>query len=281
MSFASPGPSLFSLSSPESYFLIFIAAYSNAMDKDIASRFMKPGKALAGYVDSFWMVENLSDEYKDIVIVPDGRVDLFFSYSGTEPYHVTLMGIESEPTQTKFPPKTVIYAVSFKLQGVEYILQTRIADIVDKGRFLPDDFWGITKDDINDFDHFCRKVTAKMEGLLPTNIDDRKQRLFDLIYSSSGSLTVKEISEKVYWSSRQINRYFTEWYGISLKAYCTILRFRASFQHIAEGKLFPEQNFADQAHFIKEVKKLSGVNPKELFKNPNDRFLQFSALKRD
>jgi AraC-like DNA-binding protein len=91
-------------------------------------------------------------------------------------------------------------------------------------------------------------------------------------------MTVKELSENVYWSSRQINRYFNDKFGISLKKFCTILRFKASFQHIKEGKLFPEQNFADQAHFIREVKKLTGFTPKELCKNQNDRFVQFSTL---
>jgi AraC-like DNA-binding protein len=99
-----------------------------------------------------------------------------------------------------------------------------------------------------------------------------------LIYSSNGSLSVKELSEKVNWSSRQINRYFNEQFGISLKTYCNILRFRASLPHIKKGKLFPELNFTDQNHFIKEIKKFSGVVPKELSKNQNDRFILLSAL---
>jgi AraC-like DNA-binding protein len=94
-------------------------------------------------------------------------------------------------------------------------------------------------------------------------------------------MTVTELSEKVSWSSRQINRYFNQQFGLSLKAYCGILRFRASFPNIKEGKLFPEQNFSDQSHFIKEVRKLAGVSPKELMKNKNDRFIQFSALTPD
>lgn len=75
-----------------------------------------------------------------------------------------------------------------------------------------------------------------------------------------------------------MNRYFNQTFGLSLKAYCNILRFRASIEHIKQGKLFPELNFSDQAHFIKEVKKLSGVVPKELSKNENDRFIQLSTL---
>ncbi len=77
----------------------------------------------------------------------------------------------------------------------------------------------------------------------------------------------------------QINRYFNQQFGISLKTYCNILRFGASFKHISEGKLFPEQNLADQNHFIKEIKKFAGVTPKVLSKNKDDRFVNISAIK--
>ncbi|MBU7570130.1 MAG: helix-turn-helix transcriptional regulator, partial [Flavobacterium sp.] len=119
-----------------------------------------------------------------------------------------------------------------------------------------------------------------IQSLIKTVPDNRKLRLFDQIYTSNGTLTVKELSEKAGWSSRQMNRYFSHQFGLPLKTYCNILRFRASFKHLKEGKLFPEQDFTDQAHFIRDVKKFSGVLPKELSQNKNDRFIQFSTLNK-
>jgi len=100
-----------------------------------------------------------------------------------------------------------------------------------------------------------------MLTLIKPNIDTRKKQLFDLIYASNGILTVTELSEKVFWSSRQINRYFNQTFGISLKTYCNIIRFKSSLPHIKKGIPFPELNFADQNHFIREIKKMSGVTP--------------------
>jgi AraC-like DNA-binding protein len=108
-------------------------------------------------------------------------------------------------------------------------------------------------------------------------MDPRKRKLFELIHLSNGTYTVNELSNSVFWNSRQINRYFTKTFGLQLKSYCNILRFKASMAHLNEGNLFPELNFTDQAHFIKQVKKLSSVIPKELAKNINDRFIQLSA----
>jgi len=245
---------------------------------DIEYKVIKPGPALSDFVESFWMLTNHTDEEKEVVILPDGRFDIFFSYSSTEPFHITLSGLGSEPTQSAIAPKVVMYAISFKLLAIDYILDTTISPLVDKVSYLPAGFWDITIDDLIDFDNFCHKVSIKMSGLLNEKVDGRKRKLFELIYSSQGDITVNEISETIHWSSRQINRYFNQWFGLSLKTYCNILRYRASFDQIKEGKLFPEHNFVDQAHFIKEVKKYSGVTPKELTKNKNDRFIQFSTL---
>jgi AraC-like DNA-binding protein len=237
-----------------------------------------PATPLADFVDSFWMLANPTDAQPDVIVVPDGRVDLFFSRSATEPYQVMLLGLESEAGSSAIPPQATIFAVSFKLLGVEYLLKKPINTLLDQVTFLPDDFWGISENDLNDFNLFCQKLTERLLTSLIIPADSRKVKLFRLIYTSNGSMTVNELSDAVGWSSRQINRYFQHWFGLSLKAYCNILRFRASFGHIKAGRLFPEQNFADQAHFIREVKKYAGVAPKVLHKNKNDRFIQFSSL---
>lgn len=246
------------------------------MENGFEYKRIKPDKSLADFVESFWLLENNGD--KDVIILPDGRIDLFFSKSATEPFHITLSGLETHPDNATLTAKMTMFAISFKLLATEYIFHNTISNLINSAHYLPNDFWDFCVSDLNDFDLFCKKASKKIQSLLPIEIDGRKQKLFDLIYSSNGAMPVNELSDKVSWSSRQINRYFNQQFGISLKAYCNILRFRASFSHIKNGKLFPQENFADQSHFIKEVKKLSGVSPKELKKNQNGRFIQFLTL---
>ena len=245
---------------------------------DIEYHYVKPDKSLFDFVESFWMLHNPTGSDKQVVILPDGRVDMFFTASETEPFHSTLLGIGTTPEQSIIKGKRTTFAISFKPLATEYLFKKSVSHLLNKGENLPDNFWSFSTIDLKDFDLFCQKATRHIKALLPQEIDSRKQKLFDLIYNSNGAFSVAELSEKTLWSSRQINRYFNHQYGISLKAYCNILRFRASFQQIKDGKLFPEQNFADQAHFIKEVKRLAGVNPKQLTQNQNDRFIQFSIL---
>lgn len=243
-------------------------------------KFIEPEESLADFVESIGVFHNPANEPRDVVVLPDGRIDLFFSRSATEPFHVTLMGLETEPEQRSVTPQTLNFAISFKPLAVEYILQTSIAEFLNSAQNYPNYFWGFNDTDLNDFDAFYKKISDKVKTLIPKEIDERKRKLFNLIYESKGEMTVQELSQNVSWSSRQINRYFNQYLGLSLKSYCNILRFRKSLEHVAKGKLFPELNFTDQNHFIKEIKKFSGVVPKELSKNKDDRFVLLSLLKR-
>lgn len=249
------------------------------MDNDLAYKLVKPDQSIADFVESFWYLRNHSDHDKETIGLPDGLVDLFLFKSAAQAFRVALIGIGTEPhTQGLIPANSLRFAISFKLPAIEHLFHQTISDIINSGRLLTDNFWEFNANDLDDFDAFCKKATQKIQSLIPKEIDSRKQKLFKLIYASKGAVTVKELSEKVFWSSRQINRYFNQQYGLSLKTYCKILRFRASLDHIVEGKLFPEGNFADQTHFIREIKKFSGVVPKELLKNKNDRFILLSAI---
>ncbi|SHG89644.1 helix-turn-helix domain-containing protein [Chryseobacterium vrystaatense] len=251
------------------------------MSNEFYCKFIKPDLSLDLFVENIGMFHNPTDESKEVVVMPDGRVDLFFIRSGPDdPFEVFLIGLETAPEQRSIAPGTMAFVISFRPLSVEYILQTSISDVLNTARTLPNDFWNLKTDDLKDLETFVKRVSEIITELIPETVDERKRKLFDLMYISNGEMSVKELSEQTGWSSRQINRYFNQQFGLSLKAYSNILRFRASLEHIVEGKLFPELNFTDQTHFIKEIKKFSGVVPKELSKNKNDRFILLSVLKQ-
>jgi len=243
------------------------------MGKAPIYRFAEPHPELRDFVFGFSALENLSG-FSQGIITPNGRIDLLFTKTAKNPCQTVLMGLETKPKPMPDFEITSFFAISFNPLALEYILHLTISDLVNSGMLLPEGFWGIEAEDLNDFDHFQEKVTSKILSLLPGQVDERKRRLFNLIFATNGELNVHDLTENVGWGERQINRYFNQQLGIALKTYCNILRFQASLSHIKEGRLYPELNFTDQSHFIKEIRKLSGVSPKELFKNENDRFLQ-------
>jgi AraC-like DNA-binding protein len=247
---------------------------------DFVHKIVKPSPALADYVEHFWMLVNNSEMAQEVSVLPDGKVDILFSYSATKPFQTTIISFDRTTRKVVIKPKSATFGISLKLLGVEYLLDKSISKSLNETQVISFELWDFKQVDLRDFESFHNKATSEITKLLNFNIDPRKQKLFELIYASNGSMTVKELSEKVFWTSRQINRYFNQNFGISLKSYCTILRFKASVIDIKDGKLYPQQNFADQAHFIKDINKFSGVAPKELSKNENDRFIQFSLLSK-
>ncbi|MFT3934046.1 MAG: AraC family transcriptional regulator [Chitinophagaceae bacterium] len=241
-------------------------------------KIVQPPAELSNFVESFWMLQNRTGKDQPVIILPDGRIDIFFSQSAAEPFHATLSGLDSQPGKTNIAAGTHTFAISFKLLAAEYVLKDSVAPLLNHAKHLPTGYWNISSADLKDFDLFCKKVSQQVKSFVNAEIDNRKIDLFNLIYTSKGEATVKEIADTCHWSSRQINRYFNQWFGMSLKTYCDIIRFRASFPHIHQGKLFPELNFTDQSHFIRQIKKYAGVLPKDLSTNKDDRFIQFSTL---
>lgn len=236
----------------------------------------QPHHSLSEFVERCWMVRNHFAQHQEIIIVPDGRIDLMFTIAEDGSLESNMIGIENEPTQHTIVPGAIFMGVGLKLLAVEYCLKHSIAPILGKMTQLTSLNPSITKQDLYDFNRFCQKMSATLQSLITTGVDTRKQILFHTLYDTHGSLKIQEYAEISCWTSRQINRYFSEWFGLSLKEYCNILRFRASLHHIKEGKFFPEQNYSDQPHFIREVKRFTGVTPKELFKRQSDRFIQVS-----
>ncbi len=238
-----------------------------------------PESSISHFVHSFWMLENKTGKDVLSTLLPNGMVDVTLIKMNAGNWQLLVRGIDTMPGKVTIARGTKMYSIGLKLLAVEYLLGDSVKDVLNIGKNISNDFWQFEDDDMKSLKNFCNKATQKIESVSTKSIDNRKKKLFDLIYSSHGSIPVKELSENVYWSSRQINRYFHQQFGISLKAYCSILRFGNSFKHISKGKLFPEHNFTDQNHFIKETKKYAGVTPKELSKNKDDRFIDITAIK--
>nr|WP_293843833.1 AraC family transcriptional regulator [uncultured Arsenicibacter sp.] len=246
------------------------------MTQDLDFLTRTPTPALADVVESFWMLTNRSADDKPVIILPDGRIDL--SFSSLQPTHFSLLGLESQPGKGLIRGHECMMAVSFRPLAIEYMFGKHTTLLTNTFYQIPLTDFDFRTDSISGFDMFVERFTEQLVRRLPADMDIRKKRLFDALFASGGSIRIAALAGQIGWSQRQINRYFTEHFGLSLKTYCAILRFRATFGQLKEGRLFPEQHFTDQSHFIREVRKFAGVPPKELARNQNDHFIQFSVL---
>lgn len=239
---------------------------------------IKPEGFLANFVQCFWQYAN-GEQQIDHTILPDGCFDLIVVMKDGHLKDVKLTGVWTKPVSVTIPPGTRLFAIRFKLLASEYIFKHEIKSILDSEVHLPFSFWDIDKMDFSDFGNAVSVFTGRMNLSLRhlRKIDERKLALFELIYQAE-VIKVGQLAKKVFWASRQINRYFTQQFGFPLKTLLNILRLHASYSHIAAGNLYPHKEYFDQAHFVKEIKKYTGVSPKTLSQNKNDRFLQLTTL---
>ena len=241
----------------------------------------QPDKLLADFVKCYWWFDNSITNQLDSTILPDGCFDLIVSFDNYKQNEISLTGLWTKQVEVSIKPNTQLFGIRFKLLAVDYILQQNISSLCDSKQQQENDFWQIDKTSFEDLGKVTEKLNKIMLSILGTQkgIDNRKQNLFNLLYQTNGGQTVEKYSQQIFWTSRQINRYFTDRFGIPIKSYCKILRCFASYKHIKKGQLYPEQNYFDQSHFIKELKKHTGSNPSELFTNKNDRFLQLTTMR--
>ncbi len=229
------------------------------------------------FVQCFWEYENGKQPIVH-TILPDGYFDLIMTFEERKLMSVQLTGSWTKPIDVSIPKHSKMFAIRFKLLATEYLFQQEIKSILDTTKQLPGKFWNLERYESNQFEVFVADTIQHLKESIRhlKEIDQRKLKLFELIYEGKLN-SVAALSQEVHWSSRQMNRYFNNQFGFPLKEFLKIVRCRSSYKDIAEGVLFPQKSYFDQAHFIKEVKKYTGTTPKELHKNTNDRFIQLSS----
>lgn len=86
-----------------------------------------------------------------------------------------------------------------------------------------------------------------------------------LIYQSKGTIRVKELNEKLLISQSPFEKRFRKVVGTTAKKFASIVRFNSVLDNLNETKSLTEicyeNNFFDQAHFIKDFKRFTGDTP--------------------
>ena len=86
-----------------------------------------------------------------------------------------------------------------------------------------------------------------------------------LIYQCKGTIRIKELNEKLFISQSPFEKRFRKVVGTTAKKFASIVRFNSVLDNMNETKTLTEicyeNNFFDQAHFIKDFKQFTGDTP--------------------
>ena len=247
-------------------------------------RQFKPKGLLSTFVKSFWFYENKKTESQSYSLFPDGCFALIIFYSKDEEKEIFFLGLWDKSLEVSISGKTKILAIKFKPIAAEYIVGRKIGEFKNSLVPISNTEWELLSQlntSFQEFESFIENNSVKLESIIGIGkgVDQRKTKLFELLYQNQGLISVTEIAAQVHWSNRQMSRYFKEYFGLSMKQYANILRVNSTFDDFSKGENYSNTEYFDQSHFIKEVKKHTGESPKSLSKNQNGRFLQLSTRK--
>ncbi|SHG70737.1 helix-turn-helix domain-containing protein [Chryseobacterium sp. OV279] len=129
------------------------------------------------------------------------------------------------------------------------------------------------------------EMFTAMEDIFLNNILDRDLSLIikalELIESNSGDIEMTLLSEQLNVSDRTIRNHFYNYVGCSPKEYIRIVKLKQIAYQLKHSQnsltnIAYSNNYFDQAHFVHEVKGITGQSPGQLRKDiPDFRFLQF------
>lgn len=108
-----------------------------------------------------------------------------------------------------------------------------------------------------------------------TTIDTIVKTTVDALLATNGSASINEILKEDLSKRRQLERNFIKQIGVSPKQLGKVIRLQTALKLLLNKKtenltkIAYESEYFDQAHFIKDFKEFTGINPKEFLGNEN------------
>ena len=189
---------------------------------------------------------------------------------------LSILGRFTKPILCKVDGRGKALTIVFKPTGINFFCDKSFDVIVPDG-FNVFPFWNDKADELEELLYLrdISEITEKLENILLSFYRPfQNEILFEtlsLLHSNYAEYNVKEIEQTLGVNRKTLLRQFKKHIGVSITDYRRILRFRDAIKlHSATDenltKLAYETCFSDQSHFIKDMQKLTGDNPKKFFK---------------
>lgn len=234
---------------------------------------------ISNYTITFPNKGVISDNY---TIVPHGSATLVLTYDGAD-LRILIFGPSSRPyfVGKNANACSVIFIIEFQPAGLFVFTGTKQNQLMDTiisfEQIAPR-----LNSSIKEI--FCNAGTSeelltRIESLLLCSQCSKYPAEFrlavQLIIQSNGNLSLKEITEKTFYSERHLNRLSNHYLGFNLKHFSRIVRINKAIyllhhtSHILDY-ISAESGFYDISHFIRDFRAVCGVTPQEFRSNLSD-----------
>lgn len=266
---------------------------------------IKAAGILSEFVKCYWTLEsNPEDAPTRNKIVPDGCIKMIFHYGDPYIHHTEngsvyqlprcfVVGQLTAPYEVEPVGKTATFFVCFHPNGFIPFTTKSIKEMENTVVSLEKlyDRAGVeisekilqaanTSERIALIEAFLMKLLTGSQ-----TIDQIVKSTIETILSANGQVSVNQLSEKNQVTRRHLARRFSATVGLSPKQLSKTIRLQAALKILLNQKvdkftdLAYQNDYYDQAHFIKEFKEFTGLTPKEFYGDDLKMSLIFDTKK--
>jgi AraC-like DNA-binding protein len=251
----------------------------------------EPNSDLESLVKCYWTLESESEDFPEKqTIVPDGCMEMIFhcgdlyrQYTKEETSIIQprcfVIGQLSRPIEIEPMGQTSIFSVRFHPNGFSPFTTKPIKEMENTAIPLEELF---VKEGL-EIEHKVLNAASTSERKKAVekflysrltnkeNVDRIIKSTVDTILTGNGQLSIVELSKQLNINRRQLERKFASSIGLSPKQLSKTVRLQVALKLLLNKNytsltaLAYENEYYDQAHFIKDFKDLTGFTPREFY----------------
>lgn len=237
------------------------------------------------FIKSIWRLREYNSDQRKEIILPKGTVEIIFNFSDGINYInpslqiskklpvVFINGINFRPFQLIKTGRQEFLGIQLNGIGLRLLFNLSAKELNDNV-FKGDEICSslnILADELYHKPLFSQQVETILAWIrkrIPTMNYSISRAHSLLSLNDSHHLTVKEISEKICLSERQLRRFSQDWLGMNTEEfilYNKYLHCLNRLHHRAEPltAIGLEAGYYDQSHFIREFKSYTGITPRQ------------------
>lgn len=252
---------------------------------------LQPRGDLAAFVKCYWTLESPKEETSTRnTIVPDGCMKLIFHYGDVYKHYPKnggsltlprcfLIGQLTRPYDVEPTGETATFFVCFHPDGFLPFTTIPIKEMENIAVSL-EDLFGKDGEEVGQ-NILKANTTTERISLIETflgkrlteadTVDHIVKSTVETILTANGQFSVSKLSQQNNINRRQLVRKFSSAIGLSPKQLSKTIRIQATLKTLLTTDvtsltdLAHENQYFDQAHFIKDFKEFTGLTPKEFY----------------
>lgn len=232
-----------------------------------------PSPHLQGLIAAYWSVDSAAGgALATRKILPDGCADLICDFAGGWP-HMRWVGTMTRAIDVQVRERQDLFGIRFAPGGLFPLLGAPLSLLTDDSvafAALPGPIWQPPLDgwcEDPDFAARCRRADASLLAILPrlqsSGIAGLLQRLS---VQSALPMSAAALADDMGVGLRTLQRRFMDHLGVSPRQHLRYLRFERARQLLLRrdhrsADIAVIVGYSDQAHFVREFRRFSGVTP--------------------